>query len=584
MKFNIKKSIASIFSPGQQYDENSCYDDDSEDEATDGISAGNDYERAYKTSDIPDDLLEKITEIINRALPEVIQKSIDREAEKKEVYQYIRPAFMEYINFVAKKVRSDENAGIPEETGQQHAGIEEFETRLNALAQSEKEYKERFLSTERQRRALADKVHELEQRMEKADAECQKLKEERIEGNNKYRAAVQQKSRLEEDAEKMRLELEQYRQMQDNNNLMQVGTSIPANDYVESLKKNIVKLQTENGELEQQYEAAQAKIEEITSSFETALHVKDETVRQAVERETILQARMEALQQQNKGIDPEGKDGEITRRLIEITRKYQALQLQMSEYKAKMPDENETEELKRQVEDLTMQLARIKNADMAAKLRNGQDHEHEQNTELREKIEQHEKREQELQSLLEASRQEINELNIRLSCMTDTVTEGMTLQEQEQMKNTLLETQVACKTHEQELAAARLQIEKLKEKSGKQAIAAEKRREARQVEEMKEKLSAADREVRKFQKEAEVAKLNVAALTNEVEALKNELGKHNSGSAIDIEGEDWMVVMEPETPEEILERKNKELEKQRQEEEEKEKTIPYEDPAQMKLW
>lgn len=582
MKLNIKKSIASIFSPGQQYEENGYGDDDSEDES---VAVKADYERAYNTSNIPDALLEKIIEIINRALPEVIQRSIDKEAEKQEVYRYIRPAFMEYINYVAKRVNSGEGVAVSGEAENQPDRADSHKSELTALLQSKNEYKERFLSAERQRRALADKVHELEQRLEKTDAECRKLKEERAEGNNRYRIAVQQKKQADEEVEKMRLELEQYRQMQDNNNLMQVGTSMPADDYVETLKKEIVKLQTQNGELEQQNEAAQAKIEEITASFETALHVKDETVRQAVERETVLQARMDALQQQNAGVDPEGKDGEITRRLIDVTRKYQALQLQMSEYKAKMPDETEVEDLKRQVEELTMQLNRVKNADIAAKLHSEADPAYEQNTELREKLEQYEKREQELNALLDASRHEVAELKVRLSCLSDAVVEGMSIQEQEQMKATLLETQVALKTHENDLAEAKSEIEKLREKSRRQAAAAEKRRDVRQLEELREKLAAASKDAEKFKKEAEIAKMNVNALSNEVEALKSELGKYESDTAsIDIEGDDWMVVMEPETPEEILDRKNRELEKLRQEEEEKEKTEHFEDPAQMKLW
>ena len=584
MKLNIKKSLASIFSPGQQYDEYSDYDAETEAESRTRKAEKADYEKAYNTSGIPDTLLEKIIEIINRALPEVIQKSIDKEAEKQEVCQHIRPAFMEYINFVAKKICSSEDVKTFDTSVENKEHSDEIEARLNTLSQSEKEYKERFLSAERQRRALADKTQELEQRLEKFEGECQKLKDERAEVNNKYRILLQQKERIEEESEKMRLELDQYRQMQDNENLMQVGETIQSNDYVESLKKSIVKMQTENGELEQQLEAAQAKIEEITASFETALHVKDETVKQAVERETILQARIEALQQQSEGIDPEGKDGEITRRLIDVTRKYQALQLQMSEYKAKMPDEEETEQLKQQVEELTMQLTKIKNASMAAKLHNGEDPTYEQNAELREKIEEYEERERDMQSQLKTSQQEVEELKVRLSCLSDAVVEGMSIQEQEQMKAAMLELQVASKSLENELSAAKSQIEKLKEKSSRQAVAAEKRKETRQIEDLKEKVAAAQKESEKFKREAEVAKLNVVALTNEVEALKGELGKQDVGSSIDIEGEDWMVVMEPETPEEILERKSKELERQRQEEEEKEKIIPFDDPAQMKLW
>lgn len=583
MKFNIKKSLASIFSPGQQYDDDSEYEEENEyNHRT--ASGAEDYEQALNTSDIPDAILEKIIEIINKAMPEVILNSIDKDAEKQQVYQYIRPAFIEYINFIVKKVRANGDVAIPETAEKKQEHSDEAEARINALTQSEREYKERYLSTERQRRALADKVQELEQRIEKITIECQKLKDERLEANNKCRILIQEKRRIEDEYEKMRLDLEQYRQMQDNSNLMQVGAPTPPDDFIESLKKTIVKMQTENGELEQQLETAQAKIEEITASFETALHVKEETVKQAVERETILQARIEALQQQNEGIDPEGKDGEITRRLIDVTRKYQALQLQMSEYKAKMPDESEIDRLRQQVEELTAQLNKIKSANIGARLENGTDVTYEQNIELREQLQKAEEQERDLRARLEVSLQEVEDLKVRLSCLSDVALEGMSIQDQEQLKATLLETQITLQDKEHELAEAKAKIEKMQAKLTRQAAASEKRKESRQLEELKVRFAAVSKELERFKREAEVAKLNVVALTNEVEALKAELAKQDDTPAIDINGEEWMVVMEPETPEEILDRKNKEMERQRQEEEEKEKTIPFEDPAQMKLW
>ena len=49
--------------------------------------------------------------------------------------------------------------------------------------------------------------------------------------------------------------------------------------------------------------------------------------------------------------------------------------------------------------------------------------------------------------------------------------------------------------------------------------------------------------------------------------------------------DDWLVVMEPETEDEIRERAKREREKEQKNEEEKHSIdIPFEDPAQMKLW
>ena len=53
---------------------------------------------------------------------------------------------------------------------------------------------------------------------------------------------------------------------------------------------------------------------------------------------------------------------------------------------------------------------------------------------MREKIEEYEERERDMQSQLKTSQQEVEELKVRLSCLSDAVVEGMSIQEQEQMK------------------------------------------------------------------------------------------------------------------------------------------------------
>ena len=78
--------------------------------------------------------------------------------------------------------------------------------------------------------------------------------------------------------------------------------------------------------------------------------------------------------------------------------------------------------------------------------------------------------------------------------------------------------------------------------------------------------------------------MNVVALTNEVESLRNAMPKKDEG-LFEIIEEDWLVVMEPETEAEIRERTKREREKEQKTEDDKNSIdIPFEDPAQMKLW
>ena len=93
-----------------------------------------------------------------------------------------------------------------------------------------------------------------------------------------------------------------------------------------------------------------------------------------------------------------------------------------------------------------------------------------------------------------------------------------------------------------------------------------------------------EKKAEKARKDAEIARMNVVALTNEVESLRNAMPKQEEELFEMIE-DDWLVVMEPETEAEIRERTKREREKEQKSEEEKTTIdIHFEDPAQMKLW
>lgn len=590
MKFNIKKSLDSILSLRQvteRADEASLPVQESKGTA----SADNrrDYERAFANSDMPVALLDKITELINKTIPDIILNTIDKEAEKREIYEYLLPSFADYINFISRKIRDNGDVVFTDMEIKSREKIEELENKLNCALQREEDYKGRYLSAERQKRALSDKAQELEQRIERSDSDREKSDSQRIDLNNKLRALSQQKSQAEEESERLRLELEQVRQMQENSALMRVGVMDTEDEYVESLKNTIIKLQTETGEVEEKLASSEAKIKEVTRSFETALHLKEETVMQAVEREAMLQARIDDLLRHQEGETvSEDKDDEMTLRLVEITRKYQALQTELSKYKAKAYDEA-SEDMQRRIDDLTAQLnhakAKLVQAESGEQnpgpvLENAQ----RQIEELRDKLLKSDDATKRLELALSEANTKIYSLNSQISSLSEAASAGMTLEEQRELRERLVESQVAEKSRENELSSALEKIVKLQEKIDKQAAANESKRSSRQIEDLKDKLTGAEREVEKLRKELSVSVLNVKALSNEVELLKSDEKSSKTGSTIDIIDDDWLVVMEPETEEEILERRDKEIERQRQEEAEKDKTIPFEDPAQMKLW
>ena len=580
MKLNFKKSLLSIFSSEQ----------DAQNMSSEKIAhkkakidfENKDFDRALNDCDIPDTLLEAITDIVNKPLPEVILKTIDREAEKTEIRESLRPVFCDYIKYLLLKAEKAGGEPLFIEGDDNIDLVNELEEKLKLSLQREEDYKNRYLSAERQKRALSDKVRDFEEKFTKQEKELTKSETFRIESNNNIRQLNKEKTQLEENIEQLKLEVDHYKQLEVNNNLMGQSEGFTESEFIESLKNKIIALETENGEMEHRLNDNEDHLKEVVESFETALHLKEELVIQAVEREKTLQARIENLQNslEEKDNIPEGGDEVLTARLIDVTRKYQALQSELSKYKNKIYEESEGEFQKR-IEQLNADLA-LANAKLEAAEKNNNmpaDGVVAQMEDLREKLEAADNKNSEMEKKLKEA-EEIIEIRdkeiLSLKELPRTADENI-----DELKAQITELQIEIQNRDNTIAEANEKIEKIQIKRER---IAENKRAAKQIEELTVKLEEAEKRSEKARKDAEIARMNVVALTNEVESLRNSMPKKDDG-LFDIIEEDWLVVMEPETEAEIRERTKREREKEQKTEDDKSSIdIPFEDPAQMKLW
>ena len=580
MKLNFKKSLLSIFSSEQ----------DAQNKSSEKIAhkkakidfENKDFDRALNDCDIPDTLLEAITDIVNKPLPEVILKTIDREAEKTEIRESLRPVFCDYIKYLLLKAEKAGGEPLFIEGDDNIDLVNELEEKLKLSLQREEDYKNRYLSAERQKRALSDKVRDFEEKFTKQEKELTKSETFRIESNNNIRQLNKEKTQLEENIEQLKLEVDHYKQLEVNNNLMGQSEGFTESEFIESLKNKIIALETENGEMEHRLNDNEDHLKEVVESFETALHLKEELVIQAVEREKTLQARIENLQNslEEKDNIPEGGDEVLTARLIDVTRKYQALQSELSKYKNKIYEESEGEFQKR-IEQLNADLA-LANAKLEAAEKNNNmpaDGVVAQMEDLRDKLEAADNKNSEMEKKLKEA-EEIIEIRdkeiLSLKELPHTADENI-----DELKAQITELQIEIQNRDNTIAEANEKIEKIQIKRER---IAENKRAAKQIEELTVKLEEAEKRSEKARKDAEIARMNVVALTNEVESLRNSMPKKDDG-LFEIIEEDWLVVMEPETEAEIRERTKREREKEQKTEDDKSSIdIPFEDPAQMKLW
>lgn len=578
MKLNFKKSILSIFS-SEQSPNNDVKNSSPKRRKIE--FENEDFDKAIESCDIPNSILEVIATIVNKPLPEVILKTIDLEAEKSEIRESLYPTFSSYIKYLLSKAENSNGAPLFVEGDDNVELVVELEEKLKLASQREEDYKNRYLSAERQKRALNDKVRDLEEKTNKQEQDLSKSENARIEANNNVRQLSKKNSQLEDSIEHLKLEIDHYKQLEVTSNMMGMADGFSEGEFIESLKNKIIMLETANGEMEEKLIAEEEHLKEVVESFETTLHVKEETVMQAVERERVLQERIDSLQSEieEKSLI-EGGDEALTARLIDITRKYQSLQSELSKYKNQIYEESEGE-MKKRIDQLTadLSLANAKLEDFQNRNTLPADNLASQLEKLREKLELADKREEELQSLLSVAKEEIEVQKAEITNLKE-FPEIDTIQI-EDLKSQITNLQVEIESKNSEIATANEKIEKLQVKRER---ISENKKAAKQIEELNEKLAEAEKRVDKFKKDAEIARKNVVALTNEVESLKSSL-QQDEIPAVSIDEDNWMVVMEPETEAEILERRRKEQENENVKSASEEVLdLPFEDPAQMKLW
>ena len=525
MKLNFKKSLLSIFSSEQDV-QNKGAEKSAHKKAKIDFE-NKEFDRALSDCDIPDTLLEAITDIVNKPLPEVILKTIDREAEKVEIRESLRPAFCDYIKYLLLKAEKAGGEPLFIEGDDNIELVGELEEKLKLSLQREEDYKNRYLSAERQKRALSDKVRDFEEKFIKQEKELTKAETFRIETNNNIRQLNKDKSQLEENVEQLKLEVDHYKQLEVNNNLMGQSAGFSESEFIESLKNKIIALETENGEMEHRLNDNEDHLKEVVESFETALHLKEELVIQAVEREKTLQARIESLQStlEEKDNIPEGGDEVLTARLIDVTRKYQALQSELANYKNKIYEESEGE-LNKRIEQLNADLALANSKLEAAEKNNNMpaDGVVAQMEDLREKLETADSKNSELEAKLKEAEETIESKDKEIASLKEMP--EATDEEIKDLKAQITELQIEVQNKDNAIAEANEKIEKIQVKRER---IAENKRATKQIEELTAKLEEAEKRSEKARKDAEIARMNVVALTNEVESLRNAMPKQDEG-------------------------------------------------------
>lgn len=286
-------------------------------------------------------IFEHVVQKFNEALPDFLKRSVDPEKEKKELYDSLSQDVKTHLINLEKSV----NHKVEEAW---RAERERMQNELKTLTQTAKdiemkrnELKSQQLSSDRQKRAMTERIHELEKQVLAAEAEKEQLELENKSMINKVKVAQVHEQELEE-LRQLVLDLQ--------NQLSRGQSNLSAEENKESGEKVVV---DPNPELEQRIKVLEDdnaaltdennRLTEIESKYETLLKEKKELEKNVGEIEK-MKASIKDAQKELHAKDAEIKKLKEDVLSAQTALKENAYQPESTNDTIKMPDDIEDDE------------------------------------------------------------------------------------------------------------------------------------------------------------------------------------------------------------------------------------------------
>ncbi len=239
--------------------------------------------------DARDRIFEHVVAVFDAALPDFLQRSVDSAAQRRYLLDALDADMRAYLDRLAEAAQSHCRGEWEERQASLAAELDAVRTRSAELERQGAEMKQRQLSADRQKRALADRVHDLEATLGKLEAESEQYQLENRSLVNRLKVAA-----------------------------VQTGDSDAARGEIERLTAENARLGEQLAVLEArepetdtaEREALARQIEEMTegiSSLKEQQRVSDEMLADQRERLAAATAELEA-----RNADVQAREAELT--------------------------------------------------------------------------------------------------------------------------------------------------------------------------------------------------------------------------------------------------------------------------------
>ncbi len=330
---------------------------------------------------LPDTLLETIAEILNRSLPDYVVASIDKEAEKKYLFQQLDTPFKKFVEEANNHARTQvsqkwktEQENLKKEVEAARAKLKEIEEQRNTMQSAQ-------LSAERQKRAVTEKMHELEARIATLEAEREQFELENKSLVNKLKVANVHQEELDSTREEHnRLMAESNKQKMRIVELEQQQTDFQKiKDELEQLQQEIAQSgePPKENEAEKQLAVAQQTLEQQSKTIEQLTQQLQEVHAQLAQVQavsiTIAEIEAKCQKAEQEILSKRGEVEALTQQLKEREATNQTLQARIDDLAAQKQQWEQTqannnavnnqavEALKEELEQANTMLSALRN-------------------------------------------------------------------------------------------------------------------------------------------------------------------------------------------------------------------------------
>ncbi len=248
---------------------------------------------------VPADMIfQHVLDVFNQSLPDFLKSSVDVEAQKKYLYDTLDSSLKNYLQQLDENASREASSRWHNERSRLVSEIEALKERAKKADESETELRNRQLSSERQKRALAERLHDLENQIARLEAEHEQFELENKSLINKIRV----NSIQEGDNEALKEEIASLKQqlsgaVATGNNLQTSAETEIDTSAIELLNEQIAGLNDSLDQSKARQELADAMIADLKNIASTARQeLRDKELENQSLREQI--ASMESQSRQ----------------------------------------------------------------------------------------------------------------------------------------------------------------------------------------------------------------------------------------------------------------------------------------------